>query len=46
VTRRGPWQEHDILVSGPPAMIEATVAALIRTGVHPSQINYDPFLAM
>ena len=29
-----------------PAMIEATVAALIRTGVHPSQINYDPFLAM
>ncbi len=44
VSRWGPWEEHDILVSGPPGMIEATVTALLRTGVHPSQISYDPFL--
>ncbi|WP_298182524.1 FAD-binding oxidoreductase [Saccharomonospora sp.] len=45
VTRWGAWEEHDILVSGPPAMIEETVAALVHVGVHPSQISYDPFLA-
>ncbi|MEY7972354.1 FAD-binding oxidoreductase [Saccharomonospora xinjiangensis] len=44
VTRWGPWTEHDILVSGPAAMIEATVTELLRVGVHPSQIRYDPFL--
>ncbi|EHK86949.1 FAD-binding oxidoreductase [Saccharomonospora azurea] len=46
VTRWGPWTEHDILVSGPPGMIESTVVALLRTGVHPSQIVYDPFLTV
>ncbi|OQO90588.1 flavohemoprotein [Saccharomonospora piscinae] len=45
VARWGPWHEHDVLVSGPPEMIEETVAALLGTGVHPSRINYDPFLS-
>ncbi|RSM45559.1 flavohemoprotein [Amycolatopsis balhimycina DSM 5908] len=43
VTQRGTWQDHDVLVSGSPAMIQATVAKLLDRGVDLERISYDPF---
>ena len=43
VTRRGVWRDHDILVSGSPAMIRATVAKLLVGGCEAGKIHYDPF---
>jgi NAD(P)H-flavin reductase len=43
VTQRGAWKDHDILVSGSPNMIHATVAKLLSAGVDLSRISYDPF---
>lgn len=50
--RRGPvgdvaatfrsWTEHDVHVSGPPAMVQATVEALRRHGVPLGRVQYDP----
>jgi len=43
VTQRGAWQDHDVLVSGSPAMIQATVAKLLARGIDLERISYDPF---
>jgi NAD(P)H-flavin reductase len=43
VTQRGVWKDHNILVSGSPAMIRATVAKLLAAGTDLARISYDPF---
>ncbi|MEU7788576.1 MULTISPECIES: globin domain-containing protein [unclassified Amycolatopsis] len=43
VTRYGAWPGHDILVSGSPAMIRATVSRMLVAGSALDQIQYDPF---
>jgi NAD(P)H-flavin reductase len=43
VTRYGAWPKHDILVSGSPAMIRATVSRMLVAGSALDQIQYDPF---
>lgn len=43
VTKRGAWPDHDILVSGSPAMIRATVSRMLVAGTPLDQISYDPF---
>ncbi|MGW4059138.1 globin domain-containing protein [Amycolatopsis sp. NPDC004747] len=43
VTRYGSWPGHDILVSGSPAMIRATVSRMLVAGSALDQIQYDPF---
>ncbi|MFD9892520.1 globin domain-containing protein [Amycolatopsis sp. NPDC059027] len=43
VTQRGAWNTHDILVSGSPPMIRATIAQLLATGTELERISYDPF---
>jgi NAD(P)H-flavin reductase/hemoglobin-like flavoprotein len=50
--RRGPvgdvaatfrsWTGHDVYVSGPPAMVQATVETLRRHGVPLGRVQYDP----
>lgn len=37
-----PWTEHDIYVSGPPGMVQATVESLRRHRVPLGRIAYDP----
>ncbi|WP_370945649.1 globin domain-containing protein [Amycolatopsis sp. cg5] len=43
VTRYGAWPGHDVLVSGSPAMIRATVSRMLVAGTALDQIQYDPF---
>jgi NAD(P)H-flavin reductase/hemoglobin-like flavoprotein len=43
VTRYGAWPEYDVLVSGSPAMIRATVSRMLVAGTALDQISYDPF---
>lgn len=43
VTRYGAWPEHDVLVSGSPAMIRATVSRMLVAGTALDRIAYDPF---
>jgi NAD(P)H-flavin reductase len=43
VTRHGAWRNHDVLVSGSPAMIKATVSRLLVAGTALERISYDPF---
>ncbi len=43
VVRGGDWTDHDILLSGSPAMIRATASALLVDGVGLDHIRYDPF---
>ncbi|MGI8816291.1 MAG: globin domain-containing protein [Pseudonocardia sp.] len=43
VTRYGAWADHDVLVSGSPAMIRATVSRMLVAGTPLDQICYDPF---
>ncbi|SDX25601.1 NAD(P)H-flavin reductase [Amycolatopsis xylanica] len=43
VGRRGPWKRHDVLVSGSPSMVRATVARLTSGGTPRERITYDPF---
>jgi NAD(P)H-flavin reductase/hemoglobin-like flavoprotein len=42
VTRYGAWGDRQILVSGGPAMVRATCAALIAKGAPPERIQHDP----
>lgn len=42
VSRDGPWAGRECFVSGPPAMVRATLAALAAMGVPPQHIRYDP----
>jgi len=41
--RYGTWTGHDVLVSGSPSMIRATVARLEDLGVPGARIRYDPY---
>lgn len=43
VTRHGSWSGRDVLVSGSPAMIRATVARMLEAGTPLEHIRYDPF---
>jgi NAD(P)H-flavin reductase len=43
VAQRGVWKDHDILVSGSPSMIRATMAKLLTAGVELERIRFDPF---
>jgi NAD(P)H-flavin reductase/hemoglobin-like flavoprotein len=43
VTQRGTWRNHDVLVSGSPSMIQATIAQLLAGGIELERISYDPF---
>ncbi|MDT7799670.1 MAG: hypothetical protein QOI78_3103 [Actinomycetota bacterium] len=43
VTRYGSWPGYDVLVSGSPAMIRATVSRMLVAGSALDQIQYDPF---
>ncbi|GAB3572900.1 FAD-binding oxidoreductase [Amycolatopsis endophytica] len=43
VTRHGAWPGHDVMVSGSPAMIRATVSRMLVAGTALDQIRYDPF---
>ncbi|MFC5949613.1 globin domain-containing protein [Pseudonocardia lutea] len=45
VTGFGAWSDCEIVVSGSPAMLTATVRALRVAGAAPEQIHYDPFVA-
>ncbi|MGK4582182.1 globin domain-containing protein [Kitasatospora sp. HPMI-4] len=41
VSRRGPWTGRAAYLSGPPAMVRRTAAALVRAGVRPERIHHD-----
>jgi NAD(P)H-flavin reductase len=43
VTGHGAWPGRDVLVSGSPAMIRATVSRMLVAGTALDQIRYDPF---
>jgi len=43
VTRYGAWPDHDVLVSGSPAMVRATVSRMLVAGIPLDRISYDPF---
>ena len=43
VVRSGDWSQHDVLLSGSPAMIRASAQALLVDGVPLDRIHYDPF---
>ncbi|WP_139320856.1 globin domain-containing protein [Saccharomonospora sp. CUA-673] len=43
VTAHGAWQDHDVLVSGSPSMVRATVSRMLVAGTTLDQIRYDPF---
>lgn len=42
VARDGQWSHHLAFVSGPPAMVGATVARLTATGIPADHIRHDP----
>jgi NAD(P)H-flavin reductase len=41
VARRGSWGDHDVFVSGSPAMTRATVARLMTLGVPADRLRFD-----
>jgi NAD(P)H-flavin reductase/hemoglobin-like flavoprotein len=43
VSRYGAWEGWDVLVSGSPAMIRATVSKMLVAGTTLDNIRYDPF---
>ncbi|OLF05158.1 globin domain-containing protein [Actinophytocola xanthii] len=43
VTRYGAWEDHDVLVSGSPAMVRSTVSRMLVAGTPLDRITYDPF---
>ncbi len=43
VTRHGAWPNHDVLVSGSPAMVRSTVSRMLVAGTALDRIVYDPF---
>ncbi|WP_231953485.1 flavohemoprotein [Actinoplanes derwentensis] len=42
VTTYGDWSRYEIYLAGPPQMLAKTTAALLRLGVKPDQMHYDP----
>jgi NAD(P)H-flavin reductase len=45
VTRHGSWPDHDVVVSGSPQMVRATVSRMLVAGTSLDRIRYDPFVA-
>lgn len=43
VTKHGAWEDRDVLVSGSPEMIRATISRLLVAGTPLDHIRYDPF---
>ncbi|GAA4854372.1 FAD-binding oxidoreductase [Saccharopolyspora rosea] len=43
VTRYGAWEDWDVLISGSPGMIRATISSMLVAGTPLDQIKYDPF---
>ena len=43
VAQRGPWNNRDVYVAGPPPMIDDTVARLTAQGVRPARIHSEVF---
>jgi NAD(P)H-flavin reductase/hemoglobin-like flavoprotein len=43
VTRYGSWSDRDVVISGSPGMIRATVSRLLVAGTPLDRISYDPF---
>ncbi|BCJ38488.1 flavohemoprotein [Actinocatenispora thailandica] len=43
LARRGSWADHDFVLSGSPAMLRSTVAALRALGVPAARIQHDPY---
>ena len=43
VTRYGAWADRDVLISGSPAMIRATVSRMLVAGTPLDHVSYDPF---
>lgn len=43
VTRYGAWSDHNVLVSGSPQMVRATVSRMLVAGTSLDRITYDPF---
>lgn len=41
LARRAPWDGHDFVLSGSPAMLRATLAMLAALGVPPARVRYD-----
>jgi NAD(P)H-flavin reductase/hemoglobin-like flavoprotein len=41
VARHGRWADHDVFVSGSPAMTRATLSRLSAMGVPPERVSYD-----
>ena len=41
VARHGAWRDHDVFISGSPAMTQATVSRLLGLGVPPERLRYD-----
>jgi NAD(P)H-flavin reductase/hemoglobin-like flavoprotein len=41
VARHGSWQDHDVFISGSPAMTRATVARLASLGVSTDRMRFD-----
>jgi NAD(P)H-flavin reductase/hemoglobin-like flavoprotein len=46
MARHGPWQDHEFVVSGSPAMMRATLDRLAQLQIPPSRVHYDPFEAV
>jgi NAD(P)H-flavin reductase/hemoglobin-like flavoprotein len=42
VLQQGPWTDHDVIVSGSPAMMRATIAQLREAGIPADRIHADP----
>jgi NAD(P)H-flavin reductase/hemoglobin-like flavoprotein len=43
VSRYGAWEDWDVLISGSPNMIRATVSKMLVAGTSLDRIRYDPF---
>jgi NAD(P)H-flavin reductase/hemoglobin-like flavoprotein len=43
VAEHGPWDDHDVYVSGPPPMVKSTLTALSGLRIPNSRIKYDAF---
>jgi NAD(P)H-flavin reductase/hemoglobin-like flavoprotein len=43
ITRHGPWNNHDVFVSGSPRMVKATLRSLTELKVPSIRVKYDAF---
>jgi NAD(P)H-flavin reductase/hemoglobin-like flavoprotein len=41
--RHGPWPDHDVYVCGSPAMVGATVSAVVQAGTAPHRVRHEIF---